>query len=382
MSCSTPTLAFSERASLEDVRRQGEYFAGDRIVRPLLDAVPTILAILNRQRQMVFANRALFDFLELHPDAGLFGRRPGEVMGCLHASEGDGGCGTSESCSACGALLAVLAALNGQSDVRECRMARKDGDRVENLDLRVWATPFAHGGEDFTVFALTDISHEKRRQALERIFFHDILNVAGSVRGFAELLKNYQPGNREEIYDLMFQGAEQIIDEIQGQRTLVAAESGDLKVNLEKLPSRGFLERLVEIYRLHETAQGRQLTLADESEDIAFHSDRSLLGRVLGNMVKNALEACRPGEAVTVGCRRKGRSVEFWVHNPGVVPQKTRLQIFKRSFSTKGSGRGLGTYSMKLLSGYLAGDISFASSVEDGTVFCARYPLHGPSGDE
>ena len=69
-------------------------------------------------------------------------------------------------------------------------------------------------------------------------------------------------------------------------------------------------------------------------------------------------------------------SVEFSVHNPNPMPRNVQLQVFQRSFSTKGSGRGLGTYSMKLLSErYLGGRVSFESNEESGTVFRARYPV-------
>lgn len=55
-----------------------------------------------------------------------------------------------------------------------------------------------------------------------------------------------------------------------------------------------------------------------------------------------------------------------------------RLQIFNRSFSTKSTGRGLGTYSMKYLTEkYLRGEMSFTSVEGEGTTFLARYPL-GP----
>jgi sensor histidine kinase regulating citrate/malate metabolism len=70
------------------------------------------------------------------------------------------------------------------------------------------------------------------------------------------------------------------------------------------------------------------------------------------------------------------------VHNDAPIPREVRLQIFQRAFSTKGPGRGLGTYSMKLLSQrYLGGDVSFTSSEEGGTTFKARYPLHRQSGE-
>jgi sensor histidine kinase regulating citrate/malate metabolism len=57
------------------------------------------------------------------------------------------------------------------------------------------------------------------------------------------------------------------------------------------------------------------------------------------------------------------------------MPRAVQLQIFQRSFSTKGNGRGLGTYSMKLLSErYLNGRVTFKSSSRDGTVFIGLYP--------
>ncbi|MCP4426270.1 MAG: ATP-binding protein, partial [Chloroflexi bacterium] len=58
------------------------------------------------------------------------------------------------------------------------------------------------------------------------------------------------------------------------------------------------------------------------------------------------------------------------------MPRDVQLQVFQRSFSTKGSGRGLGTYSMKLLSErYLDGRVSFQSSLAEGTIFIGMYPL-------
>jgi sensor histidine kinase regulating citrate/malate metabolism len=53
-----------------------------------------------------------------------------------------------------------------------------------------------------------------------------------------------------------------------------------------------------------------------------------------------------------------------------VIPEGIREQIFMRSFSTKGATRGLGTYSVKLLTEkYLKGKASFLSNTSEGTVF-------------
>ncbi len=369
-------FASAERASQQALHRQIDYFSAASLTRQLLDSVPSLLMILNGYRQIVYANQALVDLIAPGEEQRVHGQRPGEILGCIHADTTPGGCGTTEPCSTCGAVLAILAGLNGQKDARECRVTRCVDGRQESLDLLVWAAPINHGEEAFTVLAVSDISHEKRRQALERIFFHDILNVAGSIRGFAELLQSYDPADREEIFALIQVAAERTIDEIQAQKMLTAAESRDLQVRFEPLEARDFLQEMVFLYQRHEVAEGRNLVLDPTVPEILFHSDRALLGRIMGNMIKNALEACAPGQTVTVGCSAMGERIHMRVHNPGVIPRQEQWQIFQRSFSTKGAGRGLGTYSLRLLSDYLQGEVSFTSTEDGGTTFLAVYPLH------
>ena len=66
----------------------------------------------------------------------------------------------------------------------------------------------------------------------------------------------------------------------------------------------------------------------------------------------------------------------FRVANPSVMPPDVQNQVFQRSFSTKGENRGLGTYSMRLLTErYLKGHVSFTSDKAHGTVFRVRLPL-------
>lgn len=375
MNCPLPTrFAPSERSLLEDLRRQTEYFSDASITRHLLDAIPSLLLILNENRQIVYGNRTLLDLIGARSEAFVHGFRPGEVLHCVNAGREPGGCGTSDGCSACGMVAAVLTSLAGKKDVRECRFLRCREGKTEALDLLVWATPLEYAGERFSVFALSDISHEKRRRALEKIFFHDVLNVVGSIKGFAELLREYDPADRRDIYEMIHSAAEQSIDEIEAQRTLSAAETGELKVRPAPLELASFLGQIVDTYRHHAVGKGRTLEWDGAVPEILIVTDRVLLGRILGNMIKNALEACRSGDSVKVGCRSRGGSVEISVRNPGVIPPEVRHEIFQRSFTTKGRGRGLGTYSMKLLSEYLHGEVSFVTDEKEGTTFRIRLP--------
>ena len=144
----------AERASAEEIKRQSQYFVGRDLLAVLPAAVPCALVGLNAQRQIVFANDR---FLALVHNAEtsdqVQGYRPGEALGCVHAFETAGGCGTTEFCSTCGAVAAILASQVGQADVQECRITRRSGDALE---LRVWATPVTVENERFTIFAVLE----------------------------------------------------------------------------------------------------------------------------------------------------------------------------------------------------------------------------------
>ncbi len=86
-------------------------------------------------------------------------------------------------------------------------------------------------------------------------------------------------------------------------------------------------------------------------------------------MTINALEATPTGGTVTLGCSADTTTMRLWVHNDGLIAQDVRTQIFRKVSSTKGSGRGIGTYSIKLLSEALGGEVYFTSTESDGTVF-------------
>ena len=175
-----------------------------------------------------------------------------------------------------------------------------------------------------------------------------------------------------ELSRLLARMVRELGDEIRSQRDLALAESHDLPVHWEPVNSRDILTGVIETLRKLEAARDREILLHLASAEVTFPSDKSLLARVLGNMLKNALEAATPGRLVTVGCHANTEKVDFWVHNDGAMPRDVQLQVFQRSFSTKGTGRGLGTYSIKLLSAAL--------SQRPGLLhLCARsrYDLHG-----
>lgn len=363
----------AERAPEEKLAAQIDYFRRYPALEKFVDAVPDVYLILNEERQIVFANERMLDLISTKDWEKVRGLRPGEAFDCLHADENEGGCGTTEFCRTCGAAQAILSSLNGAAAVKECRIIQKEGDA---LDLRVWTTPTDINNTRFTIFSVQDIASEKRRRVLERLFFHDILNTAGVLRGVSELLEGATVEEMEELHEMVADLSERLIDEIQAQKDLMAAENGELTTRRNIIDALEFVHEQVAQYQTHFVAEGKTIAIAPNLAPLTFESDRRLLGRVLGNMIKNALEAVSVGETVTVGYASSGVAVEFWVHNPTFMPRNVQLQVFQRSFSTKGAGRGLGTYSIKLLTErYLNGKARFTTDKAHGTTFYAAYPI-------
>jgi signal transduction histidine kinase len=363
----------SERAGKKALAQQTDILANQSYLIEILNAVSTLVVILNQERQIVFANKAFLDLLGKSDLQDITGGRVGEVLGCIHSNKSEGGCGTTDFCSMCGAVNAMLSAQEGNVDVQECRITREDGNKA--YDLRVMASPLSVKGHEFSVFSIQDIGDEKRKDVLERIFMHDLQNTAGGLQGLSRLLSTASEEDLGRYSTMVNKLADRLVDEIDSHKLLMQAEKQELKIRLNPINTLDLLQAVRESYVNHEVAREIDIVIDPHAEELPMESDESLLMRVLGNMTKNALEASSPGESVTLSCKNREGLIRLSVHNPGVIPRDTRLQIFQRSFSTKGSGRGLGTYSIKLLSEqYLRGKVGFSTSEENGTLFFADYP--------
>ncbi len=367
-------FASAERAEPTSIAGHNRHFAKLELLGQILDSVENGVVILNQYRQIIYANQPMAVFTNLGNKERAIGQRIGEAIGCQHAFATAGGCGTTDFCRSCGAIKAILLAQSGEANTQECRITRDAGDQFDALDLRVKATPLKTNGETLTIFSVTNIADEKRRQVLERIFFHDIRNTATVIHGVAELVK--MEIGEAPVSQLLDQASHKLIDEIDAQQQLLAAENGRLELEFTNMLSKSLLEELVGLYETLAADRRCFVQVAPDAENFILLTDRPVLGRVLSNMLKNALEASAPGDRVTAGCRQADGRVYFWVHNPSFMPPNVQRQVFLRSFSTKGSQRGLGTYSMRLLSErFLGGQVNFTTDQIAGTTFTADYPL-------
>jgi signal transduction histidine kinase len=374
-----PTTRFlpAERASPEALASQVALAAAHPLVDALLRTLSGAVAVLNEQRQVVAVNGAYLEAMGIDDAAAVMGLRPGESLGCLESDELPGGCGTAAACKECGAAVAIVAAAaRQQPEERDCVVSvERDGIRLD-LDLRVRAAPIELDGQRLTVVTLSDVSAERRRSALERVFFHDLTNLVAGLSGACAALDDPDPAEaRSAVEDLRLLTA-RLAREVQLQRALASDRTGSLRLNVERVRVAGLVEQLRRAFQANRTAAGKALQVTDLPDGLELDTDGFLLQRLVAQMLTNAFEATPAGGEVRLSIDGTPDEVVFRAWNAGAIPAGLASRIFQRYFSTKpGEGRGQGTYALKLLGeAYLKGKVGFTSTPEAGTTFELRLP--------
>lgn len=370
-------FAPAERLDRRTFANQVENISNSPIMSTLLEATGGLLVVLNESRQVVGLNKAFLKALGISEAASVMGLRLGETLNCIHAAELPHGCGTTPHCVTCGAVIAMMAAINDdQLSEKTCALsAEKDGEKLERY-LTIRAQPMKIDNSRWILIFAQDITHEHSLATLENIFFHDVGNILTALVGSSDLLVKEMPDHQRAIK--IQNAAKRLCAEVALQRFLSNQKDDANLLKMSLVPISDISEEVELIMTSHPAANLRTLVQKWPEEEITIHTDIHLITRILGNMLLNALEATEEGGTVRLNTTVSDTDIIWEVSNDSCIPPEIQLRIFQKHFSTKATmGRGIGTYSIKLLGEkYLHGRISFSSSAEAGTTFCFAHPLH------
>ena len=143
----------AEKAAPGEVERQNRLISGIPVLPQVLNGILGSSLILNEQRQAVFISLSLAAFLTEHELPLKLGFRPGNLFGCLHSAESEGGCGTTEACRHCGSAGVVHDALEKTDSVQECRIlsSKSGGAGLEPNSIRLLSERYLKGRVACTV---------------------------------------------------------------------------------------------------------------------------------------------------------------------------------------------------------------------------------------
>lgn len=370
-------MDLTARQPIEFVRKERELIDSLQHFVGIFNSISTVTVVLNSNRQIIFASNDFLKLLELTSDASIVGTRPGEAIACVHSQESPHGCNHSSSCSLCGLFQAVIESGKANKKVtKETRLTTTKNDNIISLDLSVTSVPIELAGSQFYMVTMTDISSEKRKMQLEQIFIHDLVNSAGGISGLSDVLEYAQnEEKKKQVIDVIGKTSKVLLEQILSFRHIISAESGELEVVNSEFDTNFVIDEAIHIVTNNKSLMAT-FKKDVSSDSVLLVSDKVLLSRILVNMLKNAAEAENNSDSVIlIGAIQEQGHIKFWVKNNNVIPGNTQKQIFQRSFSTKGSNRGLGTYSMKLLGeNYLKGKVGFVSNEVDRTIFYVELP--------
>jgi signal transduction histidine kinase len=342
-------------------------------VAAVFQAAGGALAILNGQRQVVALNQPGLDLMGADAGAAL-GLRPGEALGCTRAADGPDGCGTGAACASCGLAIATVVSENlDRPEERDCTITVRRGARRVDLDLRVRASPVDVEGQRFTLLTATDVSEERRRQMLERAFSGDVLQQVAALRSAASVLLDPSPS--PEALGRIRRLILQLDRAVQIQRALAAGLAGGLTPQPRTVAIADELAHLSQALERHAASRGRRLEVLPATAGELMAVDSAMLQHVLTAMALNALEATSPGGRVRIAVDVGDVLVSFRIWNAGAIPNALVHRIFQRYFTTRGPGRGNGTWSMKVVGEeLLRGEVGFRTSAAGGTTFWITLP--------
>ncbi len=212
------------------------------------------------------------------------------------------------------------------------------------------AVPISYGG---AVLALEDQTDRLRLERVRRDFVanvsHELRTPLASVRLLIETLLSGaqdEPETAARMLNQMLAEVDSITQLAQELLDLSMIESGEMPMQM----TRSNLHEIVDEQIIHyePQAQQKQITLTDEvPADLLVDVDRKMIGRVLGNLLHNALKFTPERGGVTIGAASTGDKITVSVTDTGVgIPSEDLPRIFERFYKVdraRGkSGTGLG----------------------------------------
>jgi signal transduction histidine kinase len=179
---------------------------------------------------------------------------------------------------------------------------------------------------------------------------HDLRNLMVAFRAAEwEMSSATVPDGLREIVTLGLAGVENML------RTLGTlhefAKTGVMTLELGPTDPAAVMGDAIAIARMDPVFKMHVVTCDVPEALPAVRGDRQKLTQVIVNLVRNALHATKPNEAVRVAAAIRGDDVVMTVEDDGPgVPPAVRARLFQPFASTKGEdGLGLGLYMARLI---------------------------------
>lgn len=222
---------------------------------------------------------------------------------------------------------------------------------------------------------------ESRREAVSALS-HDLKNPLGIIDGYAEMVAEATPVEREEYLRRIRQSARQALDLVHNELDAAAVEGRGIVVNREPVDINEVVEEVADVYRATAEAKGVRLTIVLAANCPVLAADRQLLSRAIGNLVSNALKYTAADGLVEITTALQSGSVTVNVRDTGCgLAPGTEARLFQQysrgAASGAVEGSGLGLYIVRRIAEAHGGSVGVISDVGQGSTFTLSLPCVG-----
>lgn len=226
------------------------------------------------------------------------------------------------------------------------------------IQLSIKASGMTLENEDVRLVVLHDINNEMDEKEIEswikliRVLSHEIMNSIAPITSLSDtLLTLYEDEKVEDssIRNTAINGLHVISETSKG---LVAFVESYRKFTRIPTPDRElfnvseFVQRIVILCSAEDNFNSVKIDMSGVPEDLKLYADSNLLGQVMINIVKNAIQALagRPDASIVIGAwKTETERTIFTIKDNGPgIPEELMKQIFVPFFTTKEQGSGIG----------------------------------------
>ncbi len=214
------------------------------------------------------------------------------------------------------------------------------------------------------------------REEVERIGRHDLKTPLNSILAVPRLLREGRTPTREELdlINVIERAGYRILNMVNLSLDLFKMEEGTYRFEPRPVDVMEVVGKVMIDLVSHAESKSVLIRTVVNGKASSVQApvyawgDELLCYSMLGNLMKNAIEASPEGGLVTVSVEGPRDVIMVRLHNSGAVPAAIRESLFEKYHSVgKSEGTGLGTYSARLMARTQGGDISMRTSDESGT---------------
>ncbi|MBF0333713.1 MAG: hypothetical protein HQL40_08705, partial [Alphaproteobacteria bacterium] len=209
---------------------------------------------------------------------------------------------------------------------------------------------------------------------------HDLRQPLQSLLLFQELLAPHVAEGGREALKHLGRGLDALRELLNGLLDISRLDAGVVAPSIEDFPLQDLIEQIEAAYKPLAAAKG-DLTFHIDPCPAIVRSDPTLLGRMVRNLVENALRYTEAGR-IDVVCVAAGDQLRIEVHDTGLGIAPEHLDRIWEEFQQLGNperdrnrGLGLGLAIVRRLSDLLDHPVEVSSRPGSGSVFSITVPL-------